>query len=59
MIVNAISIVQHVIRIENEITINVYASVKSILRAKKILVGILTYVFARIVGILRVLLIIQ
>ena len=48
---NANSIVQHVIQIKNGIMINVNVSVKSNAHAKKIIVGILTYLFKRIVGI--------
>ena len=51
VIVNANSIVQHVIQIKNEIMVNINVSVKSILCAKKILVRILAQVFVRIVGI--------
>ena len=58
MIVNASSIVQHVIQSKNKILINVSVSVKSITRAKQIIVGILARVFVRI-GILKVLLLIQ
>ena len=59
MIVNASSIVQHVIQSKNKILINVSVSVKSITRAKQIIVGILARVFVRIAGILKVLLVIQ
>ena len=41
MIVNANSIVQHVIRIKNVIMIYANASVKNIVRAEKIIFGIL------------------
>ena len=40
-IVNENSIVQHAIQIKNQIMINANASVKNIVRAKKIIVGIL------------------
>ena len=50
MIVNASSLVQHVIQIKSEIIINVNASVKSIAHAKKIIVGILAHVFVKIVS---------
>ena len=50
MIVNANSLV-HVTQIENEIVINVNVSVKSIVHAKKIIVGIVAHVFMRIVSI--------
>ena len=39
--------VQHDIQIKNGIMINVKASVKSIVRTKKILVGLLAHVFMR------------
>ena len=48
MIVNANSIVQHPIQIKNEIIINVNASIKSIIHAKKITAGILAGAFVRI-----------
>lgn len=51
MIVNAHSIVQYPIEIENEIMINANASVKRIVRAQKITVGMLVYVFVRMVSI--------
>ena len=51
MFLNANSIVQHDIQMKNGIMINVRASVKSIVRTKKILVGILAHVFMRIAGI--------
>ena len=47
MIVNASSIVQHMIQIKNGIIINVYVSVKRIAGAKKIIVGILVHVFMK------------
>ena len=50
MIVNANSIVQHVIEIKNGM-INLNANVKSIMLTKKITVGILAHIFVRIVGI--------
>ena len=48
IIVNANSIVQHVIQIKKGIIINVNKSPKSIARAKKIIFGILAHVFVRI-----------
>ena len=51
VIVNAHSIVQYPIEIENEIMINANASVKRIVRAQKITVGKLVYVFVRMVSI--------
>ena len=47
-IVKANSIVQHVIQIKNEIMKHVTVNVKIIISAKKIIVGILAYVFVRI-----------
>ena len=51
VVLSANCIVQHVIQIKNGILINVNFSVKGILCAKKIIVGILAHVFVRIVGI--------
>ena len=51
MIVNAYSIVQHAVQTKNGMMINVNFSLKSVAHAKKIVVGILSHVFARIVGI--------
>ena len=51
MTVNANLIVQHVFKMKNRVIINVCASVTSIIRAKKIIVGIQAHVFVRIVGI--------
>ena len=48
MIVNASSIVQHVIQIENGIKVNVSVSVTRIERAEKIIVGVLAHVFVNI-----------
>ena len=48
MIVNANSIVQHVIWIKNGIMINVNVSVNCMVCAKKIIVEILVYVFVRL-----------
>ena len=45
VIVNANSIVQLAIQIKNEIMINANASVKAIVQAKKVIVGILAYAF--------------
>ena len=55
VIVNANFIVQHVIQVKNGIIINANVIVKSIARAKKIKIGILTHVFVRIIGISKVL----
>ena len=49
MIVNASSEVQHIIQIKSEIMMNANASVKNIVRAKKIMVGILSHVFVGMV----------
>ena len=49
MIVNANLIVQHVVPIKNGIMTNVNMSVKSIARANKIITGILTHLFVRII----------
>ena len=51
MIVNANSIVQHVIQIKNGIIKHLNVNVKIIMSAKKIIVGILANVFVRIVSI--------
>ena len=51
MIVNANLILQHVIQIKNGIMKHTNASLKIILRSKKILVGILAHMFVRIVSI--------
>ena len=51
MIVNANSIVQHVIQIKNGIIKHVNVNVKIIVHAKKIIVGILAHVFVRIASI--------
>ena len=48
VIVNAISIVQHVIQIKNRIMKHVNVNVKIIINTKKITVGILAHVFVRI-----------
>ena len=44
---NANSTVQHVIQVKNGIMINVSISVKSMMRAKQDIVGILAHVFVR------------
>ena len=49
-IVNANSMVQHVIQMKNRIIINVNLSIKSIVHSKKIVLGILAHVFAKIIG---------
>ena len=59
VIVNANSIVQHLIQIKNGIIININASVKSIVRPKQIIVQILGHVFVKIAGIQKLLLMIQ
>ena len=59
MIINSNSIVQLVIQNKNRIMINVNLSVKSIAHVKKIIARILAHVFVRIVGIQKVLLMIQ
>ena len=59
MIVNANSVVQHVIQIKNKKIKHVHVNVKIIVSAKMIIVGILTHVLVRIANILKVLLIIQ
>ena len=51
MIVNANSIVQHVIQIKNRIIKHVYVNVKIIIGEKKIIVGILAHLFVRIASI--------
>ena len=50
-IVNANSIVQHVIQIKNGIVKHVNGNVKIIISVKNIIVGILAHVFVRIVSI--------
>ena len=47
VIVNAKSIVQHIIQIKNGIIINFHASVKVIIREKFFIVGILPHVFVK------------
>ena len=51
MIANVNSILQHVIQIKNGIIIHASASVKSITRAKNMIIWMLAHVFVRIVGI--------
>ena len=51
MIVNANLTVQYVIRIKNGVIKHVNVNVKIIVRAKKIIVGILAHVFVWIVSI--------
>ena len=53
MIVNANSIVEHVIQIKNGIIKQVNVNVKIIISMKKVIVGILAYVFAKIVKYLK------
>ena len=52
MIVNANSIVPHVIQIKNGTKINVVANLENIVRAKKIIFGILELVFIKVILIL-------
>ena len=47
MIVNAISIVQHVIQIKNRIIKHANVNVKIMISAKKIIVRILAHIFVR------------
>ena len=54
---NANSIVQHVIQIKNGIIKHANMNVKTIISAKKIIVGFLAHVFLRIANIYKVLLI--
>ena len=49
--------IQHVIQIKNGITIHVNVGMSSISRARNIAVGILAYVFVRVLDIYKVLLI--
>ena len=58
-IVNANSIVQHVIHIKNGTMKHVNVNVKIIISAKKIIVGLLAHAFVRKVSIQKVLLILQ
>ena len=51
VIVNANSIVQHVIKSKNRIRKHTNVNVKNIVSAKKIIVGILVHVFVRVVSI--------
>ena len=51
--------VQHVIRIQNGKTISFNVIAKSIAHRRNIIVGILAHVFVRVIGIEKVLLIIQ
>ena len=48
LIINANSIAQHVIQIKNEMMKHVNVNAKIVISAKKIIVGILVYVFVRI-----------
>ena len=57
--VNAKAIVQHVIQTKNGIIKHVNVSLKTIVSAKNIIVGILADVFVRMVSISKVLLILQ
>ena len=53
-VVNANSIMQHVIRIKNGIIKYVYVSVKTIISAKNIIVRILTNVFVKMTNVQKV-----
>ena len=57
VIVNVNSIVQYGIQIKNGITKHVNVSVKIIVNAKEIIVGMIAHVFVRIASISKVLLI--
>ena len=59
MIANANSIVQLAFQIKNGIMKHVHVSVKVIVHARKIIVGILAHVFLKIVSIEKILLMIQ
>ena len=59
MIANANSIVQLAFQIKNGIMKHVHVSVKVIVHARKIIVGILAHVFLKMVSIEKVLLMIQ
>ena len=49
MIVNANSIVPHVIQIKNGITVNVNVTAKTIKRASKVIVGIQSHILVKLV----------
>ena len=51
VIVNANSLVQHIIKIKNGIIKHVNVNVKIIISAKKIIVGMVAHVFVRIASI--------
>ena len=51
VVVNANSILQYVVQIKNGMTKHVIVNVEIIVRAKKIIFGILPHVFVRIVSI--------
>ena len=59
MIINANSIVQHVIQIKNRTIKHVNVNVKIIVREKKIVIGILAHVFMRMVSIQKPMMMIQ
>ena len=59
VVVNANSIVQHVIHIKNGVTIHLKVNVKIIVSAKKIAVRILEYKFIRIASICYLIIILQ
>ena len=59
MIANANSIVQLAFQIKNGVMKHVHVSVKDIVHARKIIVGILAHVFLKIVSIEKILLMIQ
>ena len=58
-ILNANSMVQHLIQIENGIIKHVDMNVKIIVHARKIIVRVLAYIFVRVISISKVLLILQ
>ena len=49
MIVNANSIVPHVIQIKNGITVNVNVTAKNVKRASKVIVGIQSHILVKLV----------
>ena len=59
MIINANSIVQHVIQIKNRTIKHVNVNVKIIVSEKKIVIGILAHVFMRMVSIQKTMMMIQ
>ena len=59
MIINANSIVQHVIQYKNGIIKHVNVNVQITISVKRVIVGVLAHVFLRIESISKVLLILQ